>query len=91
MTSISASNKVAGVTEGQSLTLNSRHGVLAGDTDSSHSLSVTAVSAGGGTIGVASGSATIQGAYGTLVMRLPARFAICGGHVQREPDVGASA
>src|SRR5215470_11205833 len=69
MTVITASRKVAGVTEGQTLTLNSQHGVLAGDKDSSgFLLSVTAVSTVTNSVAVSGGSASIQGIYGTLIM-----------------------
>jgi hypothetical protein len=47
MVAISASNKVAGVAEGQTFTVNSQHGVVAGNKDAFGSpLSVTAVSTG---------------------------------------------
>src|SRR5258708_1199360 len=69
MATITASNKVAGVTKGQTLTVDSQHGVLAGDKDSfGYALSVTAVSVGAVSVGVSGGLATIQGAYGTLAM-----------------------
>src|SRR5262249_45942624 len=61
--------KIAGVTEGQTLALNSQHGVLAGDKDSSgFPLHVSSVATGTSTVAVSGGSGSIQGAYGTLIM-----------------------
>jgi hypothetical protein len=64
MVAITASNKVTGVAEGQTLTVSSQHGVLAADTDAfGYPLSFTAVSTGRARL-----APTIQGGYGTLMM-----------------------
>jgi VCBS repeat-containing protein len=69
MAAITVSNKVAGITEGQTLTVSSQHGVLVGDKDAfGYPLSVAGVSAGATTVGVSGGLATIAGTYGTLAM-----------------------
>jgi VCBS repeat-containing protein len=69
MVTIAASNKIAGLTEGQTLTVNSQDGVLAGDTDSfGYPLSVTRVSTTATSVAVSGGSVSIQGIYGILDM-----------------------
>jgi VCBS repeat-containing protein len=69
MTTINPANAVGGLIEGQTLTENKQHGVLAGDRDSSgYPLSITAVANNSSSKPLSSGSATIQGTYGTLVL-----------------------
>ena len=69
MAAIAASNKIAGIAKGQTLTVNSQQGVLAGAMDAfGYPPSVTAVSTGTTSIGVSGGLATVHGACGTPVM-----------------------
>jgi hypothetical protein len=69
MPEITASNILAGVTEGETLVVNIQHGLLADDADAGgFALTVTAVSAGSAAADVEGGAATIDGSYGTLVI-----------------------
>jgi VCBS repeat-containing protein len=69
MTTITVSDKIAGITAGKTLKVNSQRGVLAGDADASgYSLSVTALETATGSVAMTGNTATIQGVYGTLTM-----------------------
>jgi VCBS repeat-containing protein len=69
MATITVSNQVAGIIEGQTLTVNGQHGALVGDKDAfGYPFGVASVSSGTTSVGVSGGSVTITGVYGTLTM-----------------------
>lgn len=69
MATITLSNKVGGITEGQTLTVNSQHGALVGDKGAfGYPLSVASVSTGATSAAISGGSANIQGLYGSLIV-----------------------
>jgi hypothetical protein len=66
---ITARDQVAGITVGQVLSVNGRHGVLAGDNVSSgFPVTVSSVVVESTRTALSGGSAAIQGAYGTARM-----------------------
>src|ERR1700691_2526518 len=69
MSSLAINNAIGGLSEGSTINVTAAKGVLATDTDPfGYSLAVSAVSANSQTTNVSGGSATLQGAYGTLTM-----------------------
>src|SRR6266404_142776 len=69
MSNLTINNAIGGLSRGSTINVTAAQGVLATDTDPfGSSLAVSAVSTNSQTTSISGGSATLQGAYGTLTM-----------------------